>query len=355
MNNFKKTSENNDFFELQRSNNEILDNSKKTLLNTRDFSEVYYLPLRFYENSFEKEFLLQFIDYMNQPDFYKKYEALVNNLSIYDIRKINKILSRIRVIEAKPHLKRYNFYSLEEQIEKIKIKTDFTDKVLRINDNLFVYEKYKLPINHFERCVFLYKHGIELVKDLSKLKNKDFIDAGAFIGDSALVLSEYTDKNIYSFEANPINFDLLNKTIELNKLKNIVPIYKALYCDETEIIFNLNSAASSIEKTPGIKYNNVVKVQTITLDKFVQENNLNVGLIKVDLEGAELDFLKGAEKTIKGQKPVLLLSIYHKPTDFFELKPLLEQWCPDYEFTVFNPVDISILLETMIIAQPQKD
>ena len=77
------------------------------------FSEVYYLPLRFYENSFEKEFLLQFIDYMNQPDFYKKYEALVNNLSIYDIRKINKILSRIRVIEAKPHLKRYNFYSLE--------------------------------------------------------------------------------------------------------------------------------------------------------------------------------------------------------------------------------------------------
>ena len=58
MNNFKKTSENNDFFELQRSNNEILDNSKKTLLNTRDFSEVYYLPLRFYENSFEKEFLL---------------------------------------------------------------------------------------------------------------------------------------------------------------------------------------------------------------------------------------------------------------------------------------------------------
>ena len=79
--------------------------------------------------------------------------------------------------------------------------------------------------------------------------------------------------------------------------------------------------------------------------------NQNIGLIKVDLEGAEQRFLKGAEKTIKAQKPLLLISIYHTPSDFFDIKPLIESWNLGYEFTVFNPVDWGILIETMIICE----
>ncbi|MBR1777549.1 MAG: FkbM family methyltransferase [Alphaproteobacteria bacterium] len=335
--------------EIEKTNNVL-----KTLSGrTTALWETDYASLRYYENKFEKEFVLPFFDYMDRPDFQEKYLALVRNLSDRDIREINKILSRLNVMKAKPQLTKYNFFSPEEQKEKIKILTDFRQRILSVSEGLYTYGAYKLPINHFEPCVFLYKHGIELVKDKASLRNKDFIDAGAFIGDSALVLSEYTDKRIYSFEANPENIDLFQKTIELNGLTNVTPVQKALYSSETELEFNLSNMTSgaSLNRLNGVTYNETIKVQTITLDKYVQENNLDVGLIKVDLEGAEQEFLKGAEQTIKAQKPVLLLSIYHKPSDFFELKPMLESWVPEYEFTIFSPVDMGILLETMIVAQ----
>ncbi len=327
---------------------------KTDVEGTRSLLEVEYNFARYYQNSFEKGFLVPMFEYMDRPDFEEKYLDLIRGMAPPSIREINKILSRVRMVKAKPDQARYNFYSVSEQDERTKLRTDFLNRILRISDNMYAYDKYLLPINHFERCVFLYKHGIELVRDKESIRKKDMIDAGGFIGDSALVLSDYSDKRIFSFEANPQNFDLLKKTLEINKLSKVVPVQKALWNSETELEMHVQGSCSSFIEVGGIKYvNGTVKVPTTTLDSFVSENKLDVGLIKVDLEGAELEFLQGAKHTIRTQKPVLLLSIYHKPSDFFELKPMLEQWVPEYEFTVFNPVDWGILLETMIIAQPK--
>ncbi len=316
--------------------------------------ELEYSSIRYYQNPFEKGFLIPMFAYMDRPDFEEKYLALIRGMAPPSIQEINKILCRVNMVKAKPDQTRYNFYSIGEQDERTKHRTDFSNRILRISDNLYAYDKYLLPINHFEKCVFLYKHGIELVRDKESIKEKDMIDAGGFIGDSALVLSDYTDKRIFSFEANPQNFDLLKKTLEINHLSKVVPVQKALWNSETELEMHVQGSCSSFTEVGGIQYvNGTVKVPTVTLDHFVRRRRLKVGLIKVDLEGAELEFLQGAEHTIRTQKPVLLLSIYHKPSDFFELKPMLEQWVPEYEFTVFNPVDWGILLETMIVAQPR--
>ena len=93
------------------------------------------------------------------------------------------------------------------------------------------------------------------------------------------------------------------------------------------------------------------KVPVITLDEYVREHPLQVGLIKSDLEGMEQDFLLGAKETITTQKPVLLLSMYHNDRDFFGLKPLLESWDVGYHFKVFKGLDYGICLETMLIAE----
>lgn len=58
------------------------------------------------------------------------------------------------------------------------------------------------------------------------------------------------------------------------------------------------------------------------MDDFVADNNLQIGLIKVDIEGLEQDFLKGAENTIKTQKPALTISIHNSASDFFEINLL---------------------------------
>jgi len=66
---------------------------------------------------------------------------------------------------------------------------------------------------------------------------------------------------------------------------------------------------------------------------------MTVGLIKVDIEGAERDFLAGAERTIREQKPVLIISIYHSADDFYSIKPLIESWGLGYKSKVWKPLD----------------
>ena len=87
----------------------------------------------------------------------------------------------------------------------------------------------------------------------------------------------------------------------------------------------------------GIKINpqGEESVQITTLDSYVGEKNLpRVDFIKMDVEGAELDILKGAAITIAKYKPVLALSAYHKPDDFWTLMNFVKSIRPDYEFAM---------------------
>lgn len=317
-------------------------------------NEIYQInsvAQKFYQNSFEQSFLKPFIQYMKHPDFNEKYLKLISNLSEEDVFTINNIIRRIQIVTAYPNNAKINIYNTEEQKQRKNLFDNFFNKILKVNDELYVYGKYKLPVNHFEPCVFYYKHGMETLKNTDRIRQQNIIDAGGFIGDSALVLSSYTEKKIYSFEAIPANLQKMQKTIELNSLSNVIPVNKALYSKKTELEFNICDSASSSVKLEAIPEGEKVKVQAIALDEFVKEHNLDVGLIKVDLEGAEQEFLQGALNTIKEQKPTLLFSIYHKPEDFFEIKPILESLNLGYKFRIYNPVDFAIEIETLLIAE----
>ena len=87
------------------------------------------------------------------------------------------------------------------------------------------------------------------------------------------------------------------------------------------------------------------------MDDFVEKNSLDVGLIKVDVEGFERALLKGAVRTIKIQKPTLLLSIYHSGGDFFDIKKMIEDLDLGYRFKIKQQFAGSILAETLLIAE----
>ena len=93
------------------------------------------------------------------------------------------------------------------------------------------------------------------------------------------------------------------------------------------------------------------EVTVTTLDDYVERNNIKVGLIKVDIEGFEQNFLKGAIQTIKKQKPILLISIYHNYSDFYDIKPFIENLNLGYKFNIHKPVDGQILSETLLICE----
>ena len=93
------------------------------------------------------------------------------------------------------------------------------------------------------------------------------------------------------------------------------------------------------------------KVPMIRVDDYVREHKIKVGLIKVDIEGAEQSFLRGAKETICKQKPTLLISIYHNVDDFLDIKPMIESWNLGYKFKVFKPTIGSVSAETLLICE----
>ena len=74
-------------------------------------------------------------------------------------------------------------------------------------------------------------------------------------------------------------------------------------------------------------------MDTISIDDFVIERKLSrVDFIKMDIEGAELCALKGAERTIRAFKPKLAISLYHRDTDFTEIPDHLNKLGLGYKF-----------------------
>ncbi|MDR0522244.1 MAG: FkbM family methyltransferase, partial [Planctomycetaceae bacterium] len=79
------------------------------------------------------------------------------------------------------------------------------------------------------------------------------------------------------------------------------------------------------------------------------ENNVNPGCIKMDIEGLESAAIHGAAETIKKFKPVLLISIYHTPDDFFSIKPFIEDLNLGYRFLIRKLSPKRLDAETMLI------
>ena len=245
-----------------------------------------------------------------------------------------------------------NFWMCKDEISDLmKIYDSHASNVLELSSDVYSYGKYLLPKKQISTTVFYYKHFIEELSNISRLKDKSIIDVGAGIGDSALILSEYTDNKVYSFEPTKKSFEMLLKTINLNSLTNVVCINTALGAENATASITIDDDASTLCSKNNNNNLDTEEVLVQTLDDYVKENNLQVGLIKVDVEGFEQEFLKGAKKTICTQKPALLLSIYHNANDFFQIKPIIESWNLGYKFKIRKPHDKNILVDTTLIAE----
>lgn len=193
------------------------------------------------------------------------------------------------------------------------------------------------------------------------LHDKNLFDVGAYVGDSAVVLSRYTKGSIFCFEPVSFHANLIQQTLELNNITTSVIIeHLALgdCCGEVEIkgLFTGSSGASIVSSRQSSSDDASTKffsekTSLVTVDSYVAQKELsNVGLIKMDIEGAEKAAIIGAEKTIREFRPHLLISIYHTPDDFFDIKPMIESWNLGYKFKV-RRCPGSLLADTMLIAE----
>ena len=316
------------------------------------FKRQSYLR-KLYFHPGEREALAKlFSDAMNREDSAQRFSALISGLDNESRNTVSDIIHRMGMI-ADGNKSLQDVYTQCEQEEFVRMNDEFSSKIVKLNDNLYYYNGYYLPVNQFDSSVFFTRYGIDKLTTLDSVRNKHIIDAGGYVGDTALLFSSYTDKNIHVFEASPSNMDIIRETIRLNHLDNIVPVSKALGEKSGTATFSLgerNSCNSLVER-PGYNYPDHIEVPVVTLDDYVRENDLEIGLIKVDIEGGEQLLLRGAVETIRTQHPILLISIYHSANDFFEIKPMIEKMCGKYTFRIVKPANPAIALETILLAE----
>lgn len=280
-----------------------------------------------------------YINYFFRDDFEDRFKEVTKNLSGESKNNYKWIFLRAMAVNLITRNSLYFDHELKEQ-------NKFTEfNLANVKKDEIAGFKFA---GDYNLHAFIDLHLND--EDREFLRNKDIIDAGAFTGDTALPLSKITNKNIYAFEPFKESFELLNKNILDNNIKNIIPINKSLGNINGERTLYLSGTnVQGITSDPNTRpYDNELKVQEITLDKFVEENDLDVGYITIDVEGAELDLLNGAINTIKTQKPMLSISIYHRVTDYFNIIPWVANLNLGYEFEVFKEQPWPFLADTVV-------
>ena len=280
-----------------------------------------------------------FVDFYISDEYEDKLKEVTKHLPSYARKTFKWYMLRAMVINMIKRDTLYFNYELEDQ-EKFK---EF--KINNTKDNEIAGYKFSGDYNLHP---FIDLKLSE--KDFEYIKNKDIIDAGAFTGDTSIPLSKFTDKNIYAFEPFKESFDLLKKNIEDNNMENIVPINKSLgnINGERTLYISKNNVQGVTSDSNIRQYDKELKVSEVTVDKFVEENSLNVGFITIDVEGAEMDLLEGAINTIKNQKPILFISIYHNVSDYFGIIPWIANLDLGYEFNIIKENPWNFIADTIV-------
>lgn len=211
-------------------------------------------------------------------------------------------------------------------------------------ENIEKYKKaYQLMDDDFSKQVYLERmKKVFMLKDISEIVSPEeeyfdekivlteaevFIDCGGFDGDSAQKFvkrcgGKYRDLII--FEPEPCKMEAIEKNMGVNRYE----LYQSgVWSVNTKLHFSATGTDSSY-----ISENGKLTIEAVALDETVYDKKPTY--IKMDIEGAEQEALKGCKKIIQTYKPKLAICIYHKPEDLYEIPAMIKEMNPEYKLYV---------------------
>src|SRR5919112_4622154 len=202
--------------------------------------------------------------------------------------------------------------------------------------------KFKVPKYDYEFYCRINKddfkimtiHEDDIIKRFTPKEGDIVIDIGAHIGLYTIISSKRVGANgkVVAIEANPSNFEMLNRNIKLNQLTNIISLNNAVYSKETKIKLYLpgeelgHTIYNTVMSDRAKNEDKFVEVSANTLDYFLQlKGIMEVNWVKIDVEGAEFEVLKGATNVLSKSKDIALLIEIHNLSGGTNLyRPILE-------------------------------
>ncbi|PHQ58169.1 MAG: hypothetical protein COA30_00935 [Sulfurimonas sp.] len=295
-------------------------------------------------------------NYQNKP--IKKLKDIDKNTTIYI-----SVLQHSKSIEKQ--LRENGFGNIINFTESIKTIPNILDKIAKENYLWLVSDKPKMindvklskvtelltdkkSKNVLENIINLRKtlnvkyyidpsdteYFPEDVPILNNLEAINFIDCGAYIGDTIEELLKQSSKvnSTISFEPDNKNIKILTKTLSILKEKfhktDFIVYPTGVYSKNDILKFSNNG----IDSSASLDKASTLSVPVVSLDTAILNSNPN--FIKMDIEGAEKEALLGATETIKKYKPNLAICLYHKPEDLWELPLLINEIEPSYDMYI---------------------
>lgn len=216
------------------------------------------------------------------------------------------------------------------------IRLRLKNRYVRVTTNFLGF-----PFVMSDKSSFLYMYDEILKKEIYRFvstnKFPKIIDCGANIGLSVIYFKQlYPESNIIAFEPDPIIFKILSDNIISSKLQGVTLINKGL--SDSEGIINFFSEGAdggriALEKD-GEK---IIKINTVKLGEFLDKN---IDMLKIDIEGAELDVLNECKGKLN--KVANLFVEYHsfrdKKQELDKLLNILTE--AGFRYFIHSPIEI---------------
>jgi len=178
------------------------------------------------------------------------------------------------------------------------VKTKFGFKMFVDSRDQFISQTIK-------KRGFYDRKGSAIIKNALK-KGDVFIDVGAHIGYFSLLAASKVgnEGHVFAFEPAPANFHLLLKNIALNKCENITAIRRAILekNKKTNLYFSDTNTGDHRVFDSGEK-RKFIEINAISLDGFFDKRDKKINFIKIDVQGSEMNALKGMTGILK-RKPL---------------------------------------------------
>lgn len=170
------------------------------------------------------------------------------------------------------------------------------------------------------------------IVDFNKIEN--FVDCGAFDGDSYLAFREAYRMNTgkeYEGVAYLLEPDASNYQKMVTNCSHAGRDVRFMNCGawnkEDKLYFS-----SGLGTASKINNSGTFSIDVNSIDNIVKGQR--VDFIKMDIEGSELNALKGAAKTIETHKPILAICVYHKRDDLLTIPAYIQSICSEYKFYI---------------------
>lgn len=336
---------------ITRSNIFILSPLKRLINNYNHYKSIrgYYKV-----TPSNRMFSLEFINYLVEngdsfiPETYSFYNDKISKETLDKLYR-NKTLCATYNFISKDYLFSNTDINEIKRREKLKIEnTKENKKYVQI----FGYSFLKPFI--YESSVFINKLGLKyLSKNAINQKNNNklvIIDCGAFNGDSAFILNEFFPNNpIFAFEMIPENYNNLKLNISKNNLSNrIFPHKLAVGSKNAQVTTSIDNGIMAKISTEESDSTN--SIEMVTIDSFIKDKD--VALIKMDIEGAEIDALRGSLEIIKKNQPILIIALYHKTEDLTVIPKMINDLNLGYSFKLRHLKAESPVIDYMLICEP---